>query len=112
MIHNNLFTGLIIFSRNKNQTMDRNKATPNKKDRQPLIEKSVTVIYKRAESREKAGRDPFEAGWQATLEIMLLMMENHLLEHPGQMLPMQINGQKEWEFYLGVQENSAYMQMS
>jgi len=66
--------------------------------------KSAEVIFKKAEVREKSGRDPFEAGWQATLEIMLLMMDKHLLEHPGRMLPMQINGQNEWEFYLDVQE--------
>jgi len=35
---------------------------------------------------------------------MLLMMEKHILEHPGQLLPMQIDGQKEWEFYLNIQE--------
>jgi hypothetical protein len=68
------------------------------------IENSVEMIFNKAEAREKAGSEFFEAGWQATLEIMLLMMEKHLLENPGQLLPMQINGQDEWEFYLDVLE--------
>jgi len=69
------------------------------------IEKSVKVIFKKAEEREKAGGDYFETGWQATLELMLLMMEQQLLEVPGQLLPMQISGDDEWDFYLDVMEN-------
>ena len=55
------------------------------------IEKSAKAIFEKAETREKAGRNSFEAGWQAALETMLLLMEKHLLKHPGQLLPMQIS---------------------
>ena len=71
---------------------------------QKSIEKAAREIFDKANAREKAGVDSFEAGWQATLEIMLLMMENHLPEHQGQLLPMQISGQNEWEFHLDVLE--------
>jgi hypothetical protein len=30
---------------------------------------------------------------------MLLMMEEQLLENPGQLLPMQISDDDEWYFY-------------
>jgi hypothetical protein len=83
--------------------MSENKTKPDHKNLKEL-EKTAKAIFDRAEAREKTGRDSFEAGWQATLEIMLLMMEKHLLEHPGRLLPMQIDGQDEWEFYLDVQE--------
>jgi hypothetical protein len=64
----------------------------------------VKEIFEKAEARERAGCDSLEANWQATLELMLLMMKKHILGHPGQLLPMQIDGQKEWDFYLGAQE--------
>jgi len=35
---------------------------------------------------------------------MLLMMEEQLLENPGQLLPMQISEDDEWYFYLDVME--------
>ena len=35
---------------------------------------------------------------------MLLMMEEVLLESPGQLLPMQISQDDEWDFYLDVME--------
>jgi hypothetical protein len=62
------------------------------------------AIFKKAENREKAGGDHFEAGWQATLELMLLMMEQQVLENPGRLLPMQTSGDDEWDFYLDVME--------
>jgi hypothetical protein len=74
------------------------------KDRQGSLEKSAKAIFEKAKEREKAGRDSFEAGCQAALEIMLLMMEKHLLQRPGQLLPMQIGGQDEWEFYFDIQK--------
>jgi len=72
--------------------------------RRKSMQKSAEAIFKKAEDREKAGRDHFETGWQATLELILLMMEEQLLENPGQLLPMQINGDDEWDFYLDVME--------
>jgi len=63
---------------------------------QRSLEEAANAIFKKAEEREKAGCDSFEAGWQAALELMLLMMKKHLLENPGQLLPMQISGEEEW----------------
>jgi hypothetical protein len=75
-------------------------------DRQRVksIQKTAEAIFKKAEEREKAGGDHFEAGWQATLELLLLMKEKHLLANPGQLLPMQIRGDDEWKFYLDILE--------
>ncbi len=73
-------------------------------ERRKSLEKSAKAIFKKAEKREKAGGDHFETGWQATLELMLLMMEEQLLESPGLLLPMQISGDDEWDFYLDVME--------
>lgn len=72
--------------------------------RQKSIEKSMQEIFDRADARKETGRDSFNVDWQATLEIKLLGMERPLLEHPGQMLPIQIDDQEEWEFYLDIQE--------
>ena len=72
--------------------------------RRKSIQKSAEAIFKKAEDREKAGGDYFETGWQATLELMLLMMEEQLLKNPGQLLPMQISEDDEWDFYLDVME--------
>ena len=68
------------------------------------LQKSAKAIFKKAEDREKAGENYFETGWQATLELMLLLMEEQLIENPGQLLPMQISGDDEWDFYLDVME--------
>ena len=74
------------------------------KQRRKSMQKSAKAIFKKAEKREKAGGDYFESGWQATLELMLLMMEEQLLKNPGQLLPMQISEDDEWDFYLDVME--------
>ncbi len=71
-------------------------------ENQKSIEESARAIFEKAEAREKAGRDAFEANWQASLELMLLVMDRHLVERPGQMLPMQIKGEEEWVFYQNV----------
>jgi len=72
------------------------------KQRRKSIHKKAEAIFKKAEDREKAGEDHFEAGWQATLELMLLMMQQQILENPGQLLPMQTSVDNEWDFYLDV----------
>ena len=69
-----------------------------------FLEKSAKPIFKKAEDREKAGGDHIETGWQAILELILLMMERHFIENPGQLLPMQTSGDDEWNFYLDVME--------
>ena len=69
-----------------------------------FLEKSAKPIFKKAEDREKAGGDHIETGWQAILELILLMMEWHFIENPGQLLPMQTSGDDEWNFYLDVME--------
>jgi hypothetical protein len=82
---------------------------PQEKDRArnrhlKAIEKSAREIFDKAEAREKAGKEPFHASWQAALETVLLLAKKHLIERPGQLLPTEIDGQKEWEFYLDIQE--------
>jgi len=72
--------------------------------RQGSIEESAKQIFEKAKAREEAGADSFEANWQATLELMLLIMEKHLHRQAGQLLPMHISDQNEYEFYLGIQE--------
>jgi len=74
------------------------------KQRRKSMQKSAKAIFKKAEKREKAGKDYFETGWQATLELMLLMMEEQLLESQDQLLPMQISEDDEWDFYLDIME--------
>ena len=59
-------------------------------------------VNERSNLREKAGRDSFYVAWQASLETILVMMEGALLEHSGQLLPMQIDGQSEWDFFIEV----------
>jgi hypothetical protein len=66
------------------------------------VAEGVQKIYARAEASKESGRDPFLADWQAVLEIMLFMIQEPLLQSPGQLLPMQISGQEEWEFYVDV----------
>ena len=85
---------------NENPTKDNEMDEHRRKS----IQRKSEAIFKKAEDREKAGGDYFETGWQATLELMLLMMEEHLLESPDQLLPMQISEDDEWDFYLDVME--------
>ena len=72
--------------------------------RRKSIQRKTEAIFKKAKDREKAGGNQFETGWQATLELMLLMMEQQLIENLGQLLPMQTSGDDEWDFYLDVME--------
>lgn len=73
-------------------------------DRKKSIDEAVQEIFDRGEDRKKLGRDDFVIDWQASLEIMILLMEKHLIKQPGQMLPMQIDGQDEGDFYYDIQE--------
>ena len=73
-------------------------------EHQRAIDKSVDVIFERADARKKAGRNFFETDWQASLEMTFFMVDKHLTERPGEMLPMRIDDQEEWEFYFGVLE--------
>jgi hypothetical protein len=72
------------------------------KKRTKSIQKSVDEIYQKAEAREKAGKDPFYCDWQASLEVLLLACEKAL--RPGQLVPIAIDGEREWEFYQDVLE--------
>ena len=69
-----------------------------------LINEGVGKIFGKADARIKAGQEAFGADWQATLELFLFMMHEQLVANPGQLLPMQIDGQDEWDFYLDIQE--------
>ena len=81
------------------------KTTKSKKRKRiDSIERSIQQITKRAESRKGAGRDEFQADWQASLEVLLLMAEDHLKEHPGQLEFMRVSNREEWGFYMDVME--------
>ena len=67
-------------------------------------EKLIEEIFRETGTRQKAGGNSLDVGWQDTLEMMLLTMEKRLRKQPGQLLPMQINNQEEWEFYLNIQK--------
>jgi hypothetical protein len=81
----------------------KDKESKSRKSKES-IQKSMQQIIARAESRKQAGRDEFHADWQASLELLLLMVEDHLLDNPGQLEPMQISGREEWGFYVDVLE--------
>ena len=68
------------------------------------IEKFVEAIYDKADKWEGEGKNAFEAWWQATLEIMLLLVDRYISERPGQLVPMEIENQDEWEFYLDIKK--------
>jgi hypothetical protein len=68
------------------------------------MDEAVKSIFDKADARVKAGQEPLDADWQATLELMLLMIHRPLLDNPGRLLPTQIDGQDEWDFYLDIQE--------
>jgi len=68
------------------------------------MDEAVKNIFDKADARIEAGQEPLDSDWQATLELMLLMMHNHLLDNPGRLMPAQIDGQDEWDFYLDIQE--------
>jgi hypothetical protein len=72
------------------------------KKRTKSFQESAEEIFEKAEAWEKAGRDPLYAHWQATLEIVLLACEKAL--RPGQLVPIAIDGDREWEFYQDVLE--------
>ena len=79
---------------------------PEKK-RTKSIQKSVEEIYAKADARAKAGQDAFYADWQATLEVVLLACERAL--RPGKLVPIGIDGEREWEFYQDVLEKKKYI---
>jgi len=72
------------------------------KKRTKSIQKSVEEIYEKADARAKAGQDPLCSDWQATLEVMLLACEKAL--RPGQLVPIGIDEDREWEFYQDILE--------
>ncbi len=68
------------------------------------IEHGVEHIFAKSDARAESGCDPVQADWQATLELYIFMMKKHLLVNQGQLLPMRIDDQEEWDFYLDIQE--------
>jgi len=68
------------------------------------IDEAVKNVFDKADARVEAGQEAFDADWQATLELMLLMIHRHLLDNPGRLLPTKIDGEDEWDFYLDIQE--------
>ena len=61
--------------------------------------KKAREIVARAEARKSRGSGDFGIDWQACLELLLLMMEKPFAENPGQLLPLQVDGDQEWDFY-------------
>jgi hypothetical protein len=57
------------------------------KNRKRSIEQSTKEIFHKAEVRERAGRDSFNAGWQATLEIMILI--ESVFRAIGEIIPQE-----------------------
>jgi hypothetical protein len=68
------------------------------------MEESVEAILKKADQWESEGKDVLISFWQTILEIMLLVVRDSVSENPGKMVPMEINGQKEWEFFLDIKK--------
>jgi hypothetical protein len=68
------------------------------------MDEAVKNVFDKADARIEAGQEPIDADWQATLELMLLMIHRPLMDNPGRLLPAQIDGQDEWDFYLDIQE--------
>jgi len=83
--------------------MTKEKESINK-DVLKSMDEAVKNIFDKADARVEAGQEPIDADWQATLELMLLMMHRHLLDNPGRLLPAKIDGQDEWDFYLDIRE--------
>ena len=61
-------------------------------------------VFEKASVRKESGCDPLSADWQAILEIALNLARSHLRRNPGRLLPLQIGGDAEWEFYLDLLE--------
>ncbi len=61
-------------------------------------------VFEKASVRKESGCDPLSADWQAILEIALNLARSHLRRNPGRLLPLQIGGDDEWEFYLDLLE--------
>ena len=61
-------------------------------------------VFEKASVRKQSGCDPLSADWQAILEIALNLARGHLRRNPGRLLPLQIGGDDEWEFYLDLLE--------
>ena len=76
----------------------RKQEIASKSEREAFAEKAREIVT-RAEARKGKGSDDFGIDWQACLELLLLMMEQPFLDNPGQLLPMQIDGDEEWDFY-------------
>jgi len=72
---------------------------PTASERDSFAQKAREIVT-RAEARKGKGSDDFGIDWQACLELLLLMMEKPFVDNPGQLLPMQIGGDEEWDFHV------------
>ncbi len=68
------------------------------------IEESVEAILKKAYRWESEGKDVLISFWQTILEIMLLLVDELVSENPGKVVSMEVEDQKEWEFYLDIKK--------
>ncbi len=69
-----------------------------------VIARAAKEILDRCQRRKSLGREAFFADWQASLEFLLLMMRRPFSESPGRVLPMVIGDEKEWDFYIDLEE--------
>src|SRR5512139_4134866 len=76
----------------------KTKTNQTNSERDSFAQKAREIVA-RAEARKGKGYDDFGIDWQACLELLLLMMERPFLDNPGQLLPMQIDGNEEWDFH-------------
>jgi hypothetical protein len=80
----------------------RNKRIISKSERDAFAEEAREIVA-RAEARKGKGSDGFGVDWQACLELLFLMMEKPFLDSPGQLLPMQIDCDEEWDSYVEIE---------
>ena len=77
----------------------KNSTNQANSERDSFAQKAMEIVT-RAEARKGKGSDDFGIDWQACLELLLLMMEKPFVDNPGQLLPMQIGGDEEWDFHV------------
>jgi len=82
----------------------KNSTNQANSERDSFAQKAMEIVT-RAEARKGKGSDDFGIDWQACLELLLLMMGTPFVDNPGQLLPMQIDGDEEWEFYAETEIN-------
>ncbi|MCP4755873.1 MAG: hypothetical protein GY866_33850 [Proteobacteria bacterium] len=82
--------------------MKTERGKNDRKTAEPVLD-GMTRVSEKAEARKNSGKSDIIVDWQAALETYFVLVRKHLVDSPGKLLPVQIDDQKEWEFYLDVQ---------